>query len=48
MLVVTGGDHHAVLTNIIGYIAPTPPPPPHGIHFTGVFMGILTDRKQET
>ena len=27
MLVVTG-DHHAVLANIIGYIAPTPPPLP--------------------
>ena len=35
MLVVICGDHHAVLANIIGYIAPTPPSPPYGIDNTG-------------
>ena len=47
MLVVTCGYHHAGLANIIGYIAPHTPSPPHGIPNTRVFMGTLTDRTQK-
>ena len=48
ILVVTGGDHHTVLANIIGYSSPTPPPLPMVYIAQGFFMGILTDRTQET